>query len=266
MYLKYWNLSEKPFENTPDPKFLYGSPQHEEGMARLLYGIQERKGAAMLTGIFGCGKTLMAYAVFSELGKSLYQKVFVVNPLMGGLDLLRYITHELSGNEAPSGKADVLVVMKDLLLNNANDGKHTVIVIDEAHIINDPLVFEEIRLLLNMQLENRFLVTILLLGQPELVPMINNIKQLSQRIPIRYHLGGLKAEETANYVGCRLSVAGGKKDIFDSQATSLIHTHSGGIPRRINQIADMALFIGFSQQKRTIDAEVIKEAIVSLKG
>ena len=145
MYLKYWNLSEKPFENTPDPKFLYGSSQHEEGIARLLYGIRERKGAVMLTGIFGCGKTLMAHAVFGELGKGLYQKVFVVNPMMEGLDLLRYITHELSGNEAPSSKADVLIIMKDLLMNNARDGKDTVIVIDEAHIINDPLVFEEIR-------------------------------------------------------------------------------------------------------------------------
>jgi len=266
MYKEYWNLSEKPFENTPDPKFFYESPQHEEGIARLLYGVQERKGAAMLTGIFGCGKTLMAYTVFRKLKKDLYQKAFVVNPRMDGLDLLRYITHELSGSEAPFSKADVLITMQNVLMDNVRDGKDTIIVIDEAHTIDDPLVFEEIRLLLNMQLENRFLVTILLLGQPELVPMVNNIKQLSQRIAIRYHLGGLKAEETAGYVAHRLSVAGVEKDIFDPQAISLIHTHSGGIPRRINQIADMALFIASFQRKRIIDAGVIEDAITSLEG
>ncbi|MBI4124826.1 MAG: AAA family ATPase [Deltaproteobacteria bacterium] len=266
MYESYWGLSEKPFENTPNPKFFFTSAQHEEGLTRLLYGIRERKGAVMLTGVFGCGKTLLANTLFSELEKDLYQTAFIVNPRMEPLDLLRYLTHELGGKTMPEKKAECMVLLKSVLMNNYQDGKESVIVIDEAHTIEDEHVFEEIRLLLNFQLPDRFLATILLLGQPELTPMVKASKQLDQRIAIRYHLEALNSEEAKGYVKHRLGVAGRKEPIFKEEALKLLHSRSGGIPRRINQIADMALFVGFSQKKRLIDRAGVEEAIRSLEG
>jgi len=266
MYEGYWKLQEKPFENTPNPRFLYASSQHEEGLARCLYGIRERKGAVMLTGIFGCGKTLLAHTVFQELEKDLYKIALVTNPRMSELDLLRFISYQLSGNEAPNSKADVLIRLQDILMNNLRDGRDTVIVVDEAHIIDEPKVFEEIRLLLNFQLDDRFLCTVLLLGQPELGPTVNSIKQLSQRIAIRYHLEALNNEEVNGYIVHRLDVAGGRPEIFSPEAMALVNSRSGGIPRRINQIADMALFIGSAKEKKQVDPAIIEEAIESLEG
>ncbi|OGQ05671.1 MAG: hypothetical protein A3F82_04875 [Deltaproteobacteria bacterium RIFCSPLOWO2_12_FULL_44_12] len=266
MYESYWGLTVKPFENTPDPRFLYASPKHEEGLSRLLYGIRERKGAVMLTGVFGCGKTLLGHTLFQELEKDLYNTAFVVNPRMEALDLLRFIAHELGGKEMPNNKADVLVLLKEILMNNLRDGKETVVIIDEAHTVEDPIVFEEIRLLLNMQLTDRFLITILLLGQPELTAAVNSNKQFSQRIAIRYHLDPLSDKETSEYIAHRLRVAGRQEALFEPTALSFIHKHSGGIPRRINQIADMALFVGFSQKAKEVNAELIEEAIKSLEG
>lgn len=266
MYTSYWGLTEKPFENTPNPRFLYASPEHEEGLTRLLYGVRERKGAVMLTGVFGCGKTLLGYTLFRELEKDIYNTAFVINPRMDELDLLRYIAHELGGQEMPEKKADVLVLMKEILMNNFRDGKESVILIDEAHTIENPMVFEEIRLLLNFQMAERFLVTIILLGQPELIELIKSNKQLSQRIAIRYHLEAFKPDETKAYVAHRLAVAGRTAETFDPEALALLHTRSGGIPRRINQIADMALFVGSSLEKNIIDKALIEEAIKGLEA
>lgn len=265
MYATYWGLTEKPFENTPDPRFLYASPEHEEGLTRLLYGVRERKGAVMLTGVFGCGKTLLGYTLFRELEKDIYNTAFVINPRMDELDLLRFITHELGGKEMPAKKADVLVLLKEILTNNVRDGKESVILIDEAQTIENPMVFEEIRLLLNFQLAERFLVTVILLGQPELAELIKSNKQLSQRIAIRYHLEPFHAEETKGYVTHRLAVAGRSTPVFDAEALSLLHLRSGGIPRRINQIADMALFVGCSQDKKIIDKALLEESIQGLE-
>lgn len=266
MYETYWGLSEKPFENTPDPKFFFTSAQHEEGLSRLLYGIRERKGAVMLTGIFGCGKTLLANTLFAELEKDIYRTAMIVNPRMDALELLRFITHELGGTEMPPKKADCMVLLQNILSNNFRDGKESVVVVDEAHTLQGPDVLEELRLLLNFQLQNRFLITLLLLGQPELAGLVQSNKQFNQRIAIRFHLGPLEAKETESYIQHRLRVAGRDEKIFDAGSLRLLHTRSGGIPRRINQICDMALFVGFSKKRRSINQEIVKEAISSLEG
>lgn len=269
MYQQYWKLKEMPFENTPDPRFLYYSPQHEEGLSRLLYVVEQRKGAGMLTGVFGCGKTVLAHALFSTLNKNVYQVAFINNPHLKSVELLRAIARQLGAENLPEKLTEMSTdhfteVINNILLNNSKDGKETLVIVDEAHVIDDAGVFEELRLLLNFQVENRFLLTLLLMGQPELKERVHKNKQLVQRIAMGYHLEPLGQEEISRYIAHRLEVAGSHKDIFTQDAIELIFTNSGGIPRRINQICDMSLVTGFSKKQDKIDGEIVNEAVDSL--
>ncbi|MFH1459688.1 MAG: AAA family ATPase [Candidatus Omnitrophota bacterium] len=264
MYEEYWGLKEKSFENTPDPHFLYYSPQHEEGLSRLLYVVSEGKGAGLLTGVFGCGKTLLGRTLFNELDRDIYKTAFIANPFLTYTELLMHIAHSLGARDLPKNKQDVLVNvilerLGEILENNMRDGKKTVIVIDEAHVITDRNVWEELRLLLNFQLKNQFLLTLLILGQPELKTMIDSNKQFSQRLAVKFHLGPLTPEETEEYIQHRLNVGGTEKELFTHEARQLIYKKSGGIPRRINHICDLALFSGFGKSVKTINEKIINE-------
>ena len=217
MYRQYWNLVDKPFENTPDPRFLFQTKQHQEGLSRMLYVVKENKGAGLLTGTFGCGKTLLSRALSRELESDVYKVAYVTNPRLKDLSMLKSMLNGLGETQTPNDKGDALIALENILAANARDGKKTVIVVDEAHAIEDPQLFEEIRLLLNNQTEDKFLLTLLLMGQDELKNKISQIKQLDQRIALRYHLEALNQEETANYVNHRLLIAGAKKEIFNGE-------------------------------------------------
>jgi type II secretory pathway predicted ATPase ExeA len=264
MYEQYWNLKTKPFENTPDPKFLYNSPQHEEGLNRMLYVVKERKGAGLLTGVYGCGKTLLARALMRELENSVYKVAILTNPRLDDVEMLRMIAYNLGISEPPTRKADILITLEKVLLNNLNDGKKTVIVIDEAHAIEDKNIFEELRLLLNYQADDKFLLTLLILGQPELKDKIETNKQLNQRIAMRFFLEQLNLAETGHYIHHRLEVSGGAKTLFTQDAIATIHERSGGIPRRINQLCDSALLTGYGKNSKVVDSELVQETIKSL--
>lgn len=267
MYEAYWELKEKPFENTADPRFLYYSHQHEEAFTRLTYTIQEQKGLAVLSGVFGCGKTVIGQAVLLSLSKGKYETAFVINPQLSHVELLREILYDLGiKDNLPTQKTDILHSLNEILHNNMDSGKQTVVIIDEAHMIEDKLIFEELRLLLNFQYKNKFLLTLILLGQPELKEKINNIKQLAQRVAIKYYLSSLTQDETINYINHRLKVAGCQKQIFDDQALKIIYEQSGGIPRRINQISDMALLTGFGLQSEMINEKIILDVVKDLEG
>ncbi len=270
MYEGYWKLKEKPFENTPDPRFLFRSAEHEEGLSRLLYAVREAKGAAMLTGVFGCGKTLLSRAVMKELGKDVYRTVYIGNPLLTHVELLMAIATGLGVTDLPQKKTEIMtnVIIESLekvLLNNRRDGKQTVVIVDEAHIITELMVWEELRLLLNFQLEDAFLLTLLLIGQPELKHNITNNKQLSQRISIRYHLQGLTQAESSEYIAHRLRVAGREEPIFSKEAVELVFRKSGGIPRRMNQICDLCLVAGYGMKADSIGTDVVAEASADLE-
>jgi len=271
MYEAYWGLKEKPFENTPDPRFFYYSSQHEESLYRLLYAVKEQKGAAMLTGIFGCGKTLLGRTILRELGKDIYRVAFLTNPQMDYIELIMAIANSLGATDLPTKKTEVLtnVVLgsiSTILENNMKDNKKTVVIIDEAHVITDKHVWEGLRLLLNFQTDDRFLLTLLLLGQPELKGNLDSNKQLSQRIAIRCHLGVLGQEDTFKYINHRIGIAGATKHIFSEDALNLIYDKSGGIPRRINQICDLALLIGFGRKVAKIESDIITEVSKDLEG
>jgi len=269
MYEAYWGLNQKPFQNTPDPRFLYYSNQHQEAFSRMLYAIRERVGAAMLTGVFGCGKTVLAEAILEELKKEQYQLALIENPQLECVDLLRAIVRNLKSIELPTKKTELsadylLEVLESILTTNYRDGKDTVIIIDEAHIIKDESIFEELRLLLNFHLRDRFLLTLLLFGQPELKQKIEDNKQLEQRIAIKCHLENLNEGETKSYILHRLKVAGRQADTFTDSAFKAIFDASGGIPRRINRICDLGLLTGFIKKIPIIDEGIIKEEVSTL--
>lgn len=267
MYEEYWGLKEKPFQNTPDPKFLYHSSQHEEALLRMIYAVRERVGAATLTGIFGCGKTLLGQALINELSDTdRYKTAFITNPQLDYVELLRAIVRNLKSIELPTKKTELsadylLEILNNILLNNMRDGKDTVIIIDEAHVIKDEKIFEELRLLLNFQLQDRFLLTLILFGQPELAQRIDDNKQLEQRITIKCHLDSLGLGDASNYIAHRLKVAGAQASIFSEDAIKLIYENSGGIPRRINRLCDLCLLSGFAKKAKIIDTKIVQEEI-----
>lgn len=270
MYEKYWGLTKKPFENAVDPKFLYFSDKHEEALSRLAYVIREKKGAVLLTGVFGCGKTLLVQALLDELSQEKYKAVIINNPQLEYVELLAAIVCGLKATELPQKKTELsavyfLKVLEEVLRNNLREGKETVIIIDEAHVIQDERVFDGLRMLLNFQDRERFLLTLLLLGQPELKQKIEGIQQFEQRIAIKYHLDPLTLEDTISYITHRIKVAGRDESIFTKKAIESIYEYTGGIPRRINRLCDICLLAGFAKRLNQVDESVIIEEAKGLE-
>ncbi len=270
MYEAYWGLKRKPFENTPDPEFLYHSSQHEEALARLLYAVTERKGAAILTGVFGCGKTVLGQTLLKELSEDRYRIAFINYPMLSHLEFLLAVAKSLGASDLPTNRQEVLVnlvldKLNNTLLNNVRDGKDSIVIIDEAHIIEDALIFESLRLLLNFQLPDRFLLTLLLVGQPELKGKIDRVPQLKQRLSIRYHLQNLDFQETQEYIRHRCRVAGREDAPFSDTSIGLIYSASSGIPREINNICDLCLVIGMGEKVTLINEEIASQVVRDMK-
>lgn len=263
MYLEYWDFKEYPFENVPDPKFMYYSENHEEALVRLIYAAKRRKGAALLTGDVGCGKTVLSKVFIQQLPGDEYDIGLITNPTLEPSDFLKEILYQLGLNPDTNSKADLLDILNERMLENMKQDKTTLLIIDEAQLISKQ-TFEEIRLLLNFQLNDRFLLTLILIGQPELRDIVRGIKQLDQRIAIKYHLNPLNFEETVKYIVFRLKKAGLTRNIFTRQAVDEIYDYSQGVPRKINNVCDMSLLIGFSSKKEVIDSKIIKEVIKDL--
>jgi general secretion pathway protein A len=265
MYEAYWKLRQKPFENTPDPRFIYYSQKHQEALSRMLYAVRERKGAAILTGEYGSGKTLLSRVLLEELSSGQYQPAIIFNPMLTPLELIKEIICQLGGDVSSLlSKTDLLHYFDGMLYRNRTENKNTVIVIDEAQAVSAES-FEELRLLLNFQLNDDFLLTLILLGQPELKAKMDTLPQLRQRFSIRYHLKALTKEQTGEYVLHRLKVAGAEREIFRDEAFSEIYRFSGGIPRRINNICDLALLVGCAEELEKVDKEIIKDVAEDLE-
>lgn len=266
MYEAYWGLSEPPFDNSPNPKFFYLSPEHEEALVRMMYAVRQRKGCAMLTGDYGCGKTTLSRALIQRLEAERYEIALLTNPNWNAVEFLREVLYQL-GVETPGGsKSEPLHQLNDLFFRNFQAGRDTVIIVDEAQLIDDDVIFEELRLLMNFQTDERFLVTLLLVGSPELVSKVRRLKQLDQRIAIRYHLNSLDDAHTASYIAHRLRMAGQTRRIFTDDAVKLIFDFTRGTPREINNICDVALLVGYSRQAPEIDEKIVAEVIKDKVG
>ncbi len=258
MYLGYWGFQKYPFENVPDPEFMYYSSEHEEALVRLVYATKRNKGAVLLTGEVGCGKTTLSRVFIQQLADSEFDIGLITNPSLVPIDFLKEALYQIGLNPHSDSKADLLKLLNDRMLENMEKGRMTLFIIDEAQLIYQE-TFEEIRLLLNFQLNDRYLLNLVLIGQPELRDKIRAYKQLDQRIAIRYHLNPLSMEDTRNYIAFRLEKAGRKEEIFTAAAIEEIYNYSEGVPRKVNNVCDLALLIGFSTKLERIDSDVIKK-------
>jgi general secretion pathway protein A len=266
MYEAYWRLSEPPFDNAPNPKFLYLSPEHEEALVRLVYTVRHRKGCGMLTGEYGCGKTTLSRALIQRLEAERYEIGLLTSPSWNAVDFLREVLYQLGQETPETSKPELLHRLNDVLFRNFREGRDTVVIVDEAQLIEDEAVFEELRLLLNFQTDERFLVTIVLIGSPELASRVRRLKHLDQRITIRYHLGPLDYAHTVSYVAHRLQMAGRPTPIFTDDATRLIFDFTRGTPREINNVCDVALLVGYSRRASEIGDTIVAEVIKDMVG
>ena len=267
MYLDYYGLTEPPFDITPNPRFLFYSAKHREAFNHLLYGIRERKGFVQLTGEVGAGKTTLCRAMLEQLDGQ-YATALILNPVMSADELIKAIAIEFGLPVNGLDRLDTIAVINQFLLQQVERKQETVLIIDEAQDLTDELL-EQVRLLSNLETDNRKLLQIVLMGQPELRDRLNNpkLRQLRQRITVRYHLLPLNRFEVMQYVQHRLEVSGAKgSPYFTRPAFWRVYNYSKGIPRLVNAICDKALLAGFVQQRERIGFGTIGRAVRELEG
>ncbi|MFC1814707.1 ExeA family protein, partial [Thermodesulfobacteriota bacterium] len=200
MYLEYWGMKSFPFENVPDSNLFFESPQHEEALFRLLFAVKHRKGVAMLTGEVGSGKTTVSRAFINRVSVEGFDALAITNPALNPMDLIRAILIKLGEDPEGDSKSILLTRLQNRLSRNAEQGLITVLTIDEAQVIDDRSTFEELRMLLNMQLADQFLLTLILIGQTPLLDKIFAHQPLNERIGIKYHLEPLDFINTVRYL------------------------------------------------------------------
>ena len=262
MYNEYFGLTENPFSIAPDPRYLYLSEQHREALAHLLYGITSDGGFVLLTGEVGTGKTTISRCLLEQIPDDC-EVAFIFNPKLTVEELLSTICDEF-GIEYPTGTSSIKVfvdLINRYLLDAHAGGRKAVLIIDEAQNLKSD-VLEQIRLLTNLETNQRKLLQIILLGQPELRDKLSRpeLRQLAQRIIARYHLGPLNSREVAAYVNHRLTVAGARRLIFPLPTLALLHRLSRGIPRLINVLCDRALLGSYVQGKESVDRPTLIRA------
>jgi len=265
MYLEHYGLIRAPFEMTPDPAFLYLGEAHQEGLATLVYAVRARKGFVMLTGEVGTGKTTLLHALLSQLDP-MTASAFLFNPRLEPLDFFRVLFDEYGIEKECRTKADYLIALNEFLIDRLRRDLPTLLIVDEAQNLS-PELLEEIRLLSNLETPTAKLIHILLVGQPELEDLLarHELRQLRQRIVLRFRLRPFDAHETAGYIEERLRLAGYTgKGLFRRSALRRIHEVSGGIPRLINIVCDGALLLGYSRDLESLDAAVIDEVAADL--
>src|SRR5512144_1595699 len=274
MYEDYYGFSEKPFSLTPDPKYLYKSETHANAFDLLQYAIRRREGFVVVTGDIGTGKTTLCRAILEQLDRNTFTAL-VLNPFITEADLLRLVLRDFGvvsrddmkrGRLAGITKQDLIDTLNDFLLSIQRLGARALLIIDEAQ--NLPAhVLEQIRILSNLETDKEKLLQIVLVGQLNLHATLRSpeMRQLDQRVSIRYQLNPLNRDECAAYIAHRLGVAGGSANVsFTSRAVDLVHRYTGGIPRLINLLCDRALLGGFSERTSRLTPDLVQRAAGNL--
>jgi general secretion pathway protein A len=267
MYRKFYSLKEKPFEITPDPKFLYLSENHKEALALLTYAVRERRGFTVVTGEVGTGKTTLVQSLLSKLDGNT-RTAYLFNPMMGSTDFLHYICEDLGLKSQKRSKGQYLSQLHKFLMACYSRNETVVLILDEAHKL-DPKLLEEVRLLTNLETAKSKLLQVILIGQPELNETLENVefRQLKQRVSLRYHVQPLNKQDTEKYIKRRLRIAGAfDHNIFTPKAMKEIFDYSRGIPRLINIVCDNALLNGYAADQKVIGHKIIHEVINNLDG
>jgi general secretion pathway protein A len=267
VYLNYYGLAEPPFSITPNPRFLFFSAKHREALNHLIYGIRERKGFVQLTGEVGCGKTTLCRSLLQQLGQN-YSTALILNPVLNADQLVKAIAMEFGLHVNGHDRLETVDLINRFLLDHVKQGRDVVLIIDEAQDLPDDLL-EQVRLLSNLETDERKLLQIVLMGQPELRHRLNQhgLRQLRQRITVRYHLHPLDRGEIGGYIQHRLQVCGaGGPPYFSQAALWRVYHYSKGIPRMVNAVCDKCLLAGYVQQKHRIDFNMVGTAIRELEG
>jgi general secretion pathway protein A len=267
MYERFYNLRERPFNLSPDPEYLYPSRVHTEALGHLRYGIEGRAGFVVITGEIGSGKTTLLQTTLRGIDRRT-SVARLVSTRFDDRELLEAVLLDF-GLDPPPGRSKPYL-LRDLarfLVDQRRNGRLALLVVDEAQNLS-PAALEEIRMLSNLETEKSKLIQVVMVGQPDLHDLLDQpeLEQLRQRVTVRYHLRGLDPGETAAYINHRLrKAANGAPLVFPPEATDLIGRASGGLPRKINVIADAVLLFGYGEDKRTIDTALVREVIEELE-
>jgi general secretion pathway protein A len=267
MYEEFFGFREPPFNITPDPHFLFFSDRHLEAFNHLLFGIQERKGFIQITGEVGSGKTTLCRTLLEHLGPS-YKTALILNPVMTGDQFIWLTLAELGIDPVEHDRMANLQRLNEFLLEQLPAGNDVVLLVDEAQDLSLELL-EEIRLLSNLETDQRKLLQIVLIGQPELRDILDQpaLRQLRQRITVRFHLRPLSLEETDRYIHHRLHIAGSNsRPVFQRRAVRRIHRYSRGIPRLVNAVCDKTLLCGYVLGTDRLTVRHVRRAIRELEG
>ena len=267
MYLEFYGLKLSPFDITPNPRFLFHSNKHREAFNHLLYGIRERKGFVQLTGEVGAGKTTLCRALLEHLDGR-YSTALILNPVLSGDELMKAIATEYGLEVKGKDRLETIATISDFLLKQTLAGRDTVLIVDEAQNLTEDLL-EQVRLISNIETDDRKLLQIVLMGQPELRDRLNShrLRQLRQRITVRYHLNPLTCTEVGQYIQHRLALAGSRgMPAFTTPAIWRVFRYSQGIPRLVNALCDKALLAGFVERSSRINYRMVGRAIRELEG
>ena len=261
MYREFFGFKLRPFALTPDPAFLYESRQHQQALNMLEYGLDSQAPLLLLTGEVGSGKTTVLRRLIRDVSDRV--RTGLISQTHGRTrSLMGWAAAALELFPQGDSEIDLYEALETCTIREYARGRRTLLVVDEAQNLNDEVI-EELRLLTNINSEQDLVLQILLVGQPELRAVLAkpSMRQIAQRVAADYHLRALSATETAGYIAHRLTVAGGRPDLFEAGAVAAVHARSGGIPRLINQLCDFALVYAYADARRLIDAGVIDDVM-----
>ena len=268
MYCAFYGFRESPFTITPNPRFLFMSDQHREAFAHLLYAVDSRAGFVELTGEVGTGKTTLLRTFLNRLDADGHRTALIFNPCLSSLELLQSINREFGLTYETGSRMELLQELNGFLLEQKSTGRSVVLVMDEAQNLS-PEVLEQIRLISNLETETDKLIQIVLSGQPELLSVLarEELRQLNQRITVRYHLLPMDFDSMRRYIDHRMELAGCFRAAeFSNAALKRIFRYSGGVPRVVNIVCDRALLIGFTEEDRVISGSMAAQAVSEVAG